>query len=253
MHGDRIYVALNFEPLKTSFALVFSMCSWLFQRCCWYFQWHLSIFCLHTWPYISISYMIIYSMSCYFWYWVLYWLAFFSRCRDDVARQDLPLCEARCFPHQALTCGAMSCSPQARKVMEKTFFFMKQLVKLLLSLLEGVRLLVLANTRSPGFFRFLVPYFMDIQAVISPQFWAARWWVFRIATWWSCLSQVPLDGNQQTCWKAPKSEDMTPLAGVVQHTVQVAQLTLPTQGFFGTRWAAEVGSVISMNIFQVMM
>ena len=39
-------------------------------------------------------------------------------------------------------------------------------------------------------------------------------------------------------WRGLK--DMTPLAGVVQHNIQLAQLTLPQQGFFGTRWAAEV-------------
>lgn len=40
---------------------------------------------------------------------------------------------------------------------------------------------------------------------------------------------------------SPGAQDMTPLSGVVQHTVQLSQLTLPSQGFFGTPWAAEAG------------
>eukprot|EP00434_Breviolum_minutum_P012510 symbB.v1.2.011022.t1/scaffold731.1/size168158/3 len=75
---------------------------------------------------------------------------------------DLPLCEARCFPHQSLTCGSVSCLPEE----------------------------------------------------VAP--------------------------GRRSIVKLTLPTDMTPLAGVVQHTIRLSQLTLPLQGFFGLRWAAQV-------------
>ncbi|CAJ1432091.1 unnamed protein product, partial [Effrenium voratum] len=56
----------------------------------------------------------------------------------------------------------------------------------------------------------------------------------------SCATEAVLPGGRRNIVKLALPTEMTEIAGSISHTVRVSQLTLPPQGFFGTRLLAQV-------------